>query len=51
MDFLINKDKIPFIGSKTHLNPVAIGYITIVFTRSILKLPVKTADLDNSPYF
>ena len=51
MDSLINKNKVPLIGSKTHLNPVAIGYITIVFARGILKLLVKTIDLNNSPRF
>jgi hypothetical protein len=51
LDSLIDEDKVPLIGSKTYLNPAAIGYITTAFARGTLKLPVKTTDLDDSPHF
>jgi hypothetical protein len=41
-----NDDEVPLVGSKTHLNPVVIGYITIAYARGTLKLPVKTTNLD-----
>jgi hypothetical protein len=50
MDILANSNnnKVPLIGSKTHLDPAVIGYITIAYARGTLKLPVKTANLDTS---
>jgi hypothetical protein len=50
MDVLADSDddEVPLVGSKTHLDPAAIGCITTAYARGTLKLPVKTADLDTS---
>jgi hypothetical protein len=51
IEALVDEDEVPLVGSKTHLNPAAIGCITTAYARSTLKLPVKTADLDTNPRF